>query len=43
MSELRAPSWPSATQSDVQGIRIPDRTLHLLRDLIDLHTGMYYD
>ncbi len=28
---------------DVHGLRIPDRTLHLLRDLVQSVTGMYYD
>jgi chemotaxis protein methyltransferase CheR len=43
VTELRAPSLTSAAQTDVQGVRIPERTLHLLRDLIDQHTGMHYD
>ena len=28
---------------DIQGLRIPDRTLVLLRDLVNAHTGTYYD
>ena len=43
MSELRVPSPPPAAAIDVQGVRVPDRTLSLLRDLIGVHTGMYYD
>jgi chemotaxis protein methyltransferase CheR len=33
---------PSAV-SDVQGVRASDRTLQLVRDLVNEHTGMYYD
>ena len=29
--------------TDVHGLRIPERTLHLLRDLAQSVTGMYYD
>lgn len=29
--------------ADLQGIRVPDRTLPLLRDLVNARTGMYYD
>ena len=29
--------------SDVQGLRVPDRTLQLLRDVVNVHTGMFYD
>ena len=29
--------------SDVKGVRIPERTLPLLRDLVHTHTGMFYD
>jgi len=28
---------------DVRGLRAPERTLELLRDLVHAHTGMYYD
>jgi chemotaxis protein methyltransferase CheR len=28
---------------DAKGLRIPERTLELLRDLVMTHTGMYYD
>ena len=28
---------------DVRGLRVPERTLELLRDLVHGHTGMYYD
>src|SRR5688572_2541181 len=28
---------------DVQGLRVPERTLQLLRDVINTHTGMFYD
>lgn len=42
MSEIstRQPTW---TPPDTRGIRVPERTLHLLRDLVQSHTGMYYD
>ena len=44
MAEEARPAFqlPSVAP-DVQGIRVPDRTLHLLRDLVNAHTGMYYD
>jgi chemotaxis protein methyltransferase CheR len=42
VSHLRVPSSP-AEALDVQGVRVPERTLSLLRDLIGAHTGMYYD
>jgi chemotaxis protein methyltransferase CheR len=32
-----------AAAPDVSGLRIPERTLELLRDLVLVHTGMYYD
>ena len=43
MTETRfPPSRPSALP-DLHGLRIPDRTLPLLRDLVQSRTGMYYD
>jgi chemotaxis protein methyltransferase CheR len=36
----RQPTW---SPPDTRGIRIPERTLHLLRDLVQSHTGMFYD
>jgi len=43
VSELRAPSSPPADTTDVRGVRVPDRSLLLLRDLIAAHAGMHYD
>ena len=40
MTEL---SIGRAVAPDVRGLRIPERTLELLRDLVLEHTGMYYD
>lgn len=40
MTEL---STRRAVLPDVKGLRIPERTLELLRDLVLAHTGMYYD
>jgi len=40
MTELSARHTIAA---DVRGVRIPERTLELLRDLVVAHTGMYYD
>jgi chemotaxis protein methyltransferase CheR len=40
MTEL---STRLAVRSDVKGLRVPDGTLELLRDLVLAHTGMYYD
>ena len=31
------------TPPDVKGLRVPERTLELLRDLVQEHTGMFYD
>lgn len=33
----------AAVDPDVKGIRVPDRTLELLRDLVLAQTGMFYD
>ena len=33
----------AAVQPDVRGLRIPERTLELLRDLIASHAGIHYD
>jgi chemotaxis protein methyltransferase CheR len=43
MSQLRSTGavWPQ--RLDATGVRIPERTLPLLRDLINAHTGMFYD
>ena len=35
---MTTPRW-----SDAPGVRIPERTLPLLRDLVNAHTGMFYD
>ena len=42
MSEAstRQPTW---SPPDTRGVRVPERTLHLLRDLVQAHTGMCYD
>jgi chemotaxis protein methyltransferase CheR len=32
-----------AASPDVKGLRIPERTLELLRDLVAMQTGMFYD
>jgi chemotaxis protein methyltransferase CheR len=40
MTELSARHTVAA---DVRGLRIPERTLELLRDLVVARTGMYYD
>jgi chemotaxis protein methyltransferase CheR len=37
-SSPRVPARP-----DVHAVRVPERTLELLRDLVDAHTGMSYD
>jgi chemotaxis protein methyltransferase CheR len=36
----RQPAW---SPPDTRGIRVPERTLHLLRDLVQSYTGMWYD
>jgi chemotaxis protein methyltransferase CheR len=36
--DVARPRW-----SDAPGVRVPERTLPLLRDLVNTHTGMYYD
>ncbi len=37
------PPIPRALVPDVRGLRIPERTVPLLRDLIAAHAGMHYD
>jgi chemotaxis protein methyltransferase CheR len=37
------PHTAARTAPDVRGLRIPDRTLPLLRDLIAAHAGVHYD
>jgi chemotaxis protein methyltransferase CheR len=34
---------PRSALPDVHGVRVPERTLMLLRDLVHMHTGLYYD
>jgi chemotaxis protein methyltransferase CheR len=41
MTELSAPR--RAIAPDVKGLRIPERSLELLRDLVLQHTGLFYD
>ena len=36
--DLMRPRW-----SDAPAVRVPERTLLLLRELVNTHTGMYYD
>ena len=36
-------SYAGAALPDVRGLRIPERTVELLRDLIAAHAGMHYD
>ena len=43
MAEARPIAPLPAAPTDVQGIRVPERTLPLLRDLVNSQTGMYYD
>jgi len=38
LPDMARPAW-----SDAPGVRIPERTLPLLRDLVNAHTGMFYD
>jgi chemotaxis protein methyltransferase CheR len=40
MTELSA---RRSSLPDVKGLRIPERTVELLRDLVAAHTGMFYD
>jgi chemotaxis protein methyltransferase CheR len=43
MTEMRLPVGRPSALPDVHGLRIPDRTLPLLRDLVHSQAGMYYD
>jgi chemotaxis protein methyltransferase CheR len=43
MTETRLPVVRPSALPDVHGLRVPERTLPLLRDLVQSHTGMYYD
>ena len=42
MSDTRshARTW---VPPDTRGVHVPERSLPLLRDLVHVHTGMYYD
>jgi chemotaxis protein methyltransferase CheR len=42
MTDVR-PSIRPASLPDVRGIRVPERTLPLLRDLVQTHVGIHYD
>ena len=42
MTARPKPAYPAASP-DVRGLRIPERTLELLRDLIASHVGVHYD
>jgi chemotaxis protein methyltransferase CheR len=43
MSETRSGPMRSSVRPDLQGLRVPERTLPLLRDLVQSHAGLYYD
>ena len=37
------PTATKVTVPDARGLRVPERTIELLRDLIESHTGIHYD
>ena len=43
MNQVRSVGVVRPQRLDAIGVRIPERTLPLLRDLINAHTGMFYD
>ena len=43
MTQSRSVGVARPRWSDAPGVRVPERTLPLLRDLVNTHTGMYYD
>ena len=43
MTQARTVGIAQHRWSDAPGVRVPDRTLPLLRDLVNAHTGMFYD
>ena len=43
MSQARSIGVARPQRLDETGVRIPERTLPLLRDLVNAHTGMFYD
>lgn len=43
MSEVRSTGVVRPQRLDATGVRVPERTLPLLRDLVNAHTGMFYD
>lgn len=43
MSQVRSIGAGRPQRLDATGVRIPERTLPLLRDLVNAHTGMFYD
>jgi chemotaxis protein methyltransferase CheR len=43
MTEARAAAPVRPAWSDAPGVRVPERTLPLLRDLVNAHTGMLYE
>jgi chemotaxis protein methyltransferase CheR len=43
MSQVRSIGAVRPQRLDATGVRVPERTLPLLRDLINAHTGMFYD
>lgn len=43
MTQTRSQPPHTAAAPDTVGVRVPDRTLYLLRDLVEATTGMHYD
>ena len=43
MNQVRSTGVARPQRLDATGVRIPERTLPLLRDLVNAHTGMFYD
>lgn len=43
MSQVRSIGVARPQRLDATGVRIPERTLPLLRDLVNAHTGMFYE
>jgi len=43
MTQSRSVGVARPRWSDTPAVRVPERTLPLLRDLVNTHTGMYYD
>src|SRR5687767_5699185 len=43
MTQARSTGVARPQRLDATGVRVPERTLPLLRDLVNAHTGMFYD